>query len=180
MNLELMAMRWLWLEKNCAYLLEERSPRYMIGQPDVLGVTKQRFLVEVEIKRSASDFAADARKTHRANREFHLKSQPKYFYYLMEQRLAEKMLPKIPEWAGLLSGEMEGKYKPFINVLKKAPINKESRRLSIKECVAMTRLMVNHMMSYVESVHTQREIYRNNDSTIYIDWTPPEVGTWEI
>jgi len=122
MNLEMSAMRWLWLEKNCHIVLEERSPKHMMGEPDVIGVTAGRYLIEIEVKRSASDFYADAKKHHRANREFYLKHQPRQFYYLMPKELAQKLQDKIPDWAGL----MQSPFDPLIEVLKVAPVNLES------------------------------------------------------
>jgi hypothetical protein len=101
-NLELMAMRWLWLDRNCHYVLRELSPRYSLGKPDVLGVTKDRYLTEIEIKRSVSDFRSDSRKWCRRNRDLNLKSMPKQFYYLMPSTLADKLVSEIPDWAGLV------------------------------------------------------------------------------
>ncbi len=31
-DMEYAAMRWLWLEKDCHYILEQRSPRYQNGR----------------------------------------------------------------------------------------------------------------------------------------------------
>ena len=41
MNLELMALNWLWLEKHCHYLIEQRAPRAWLGSPDVLGCARK-------------------------------------------------------------------------------------------------------------------------------------------
>jgi hypothetical protein len=144
LNLELMAMRWLWIEKKCPYIVRERTPRYGIGQPDVIGVTASRFITEIEIKRSVSDFRADAKKHCRRNRDLYPQLIPKQFYYLAPADVADKILPQIPDWAGLM--------KPSENcwdavVVKNAPVNKASQRLSIKECIKLARNMVNHMMS---------------------------------
>ena len=177
MNLELMAMRWLWLEKNCHYVLEQRSPRYHLGSPDVLGVTQQRYLIEIEIKRSASDFHADKKKTQRANREFYLKHMPKQFYYLMPRKLAEKLKDKLPEYAGLMC-ESENNYTA--EVLKVAPVNKLSERLSLKECVKLCRNMANHMMSYAQTVDSMVQHHKHWDTLNFVDLVHAEQGTYQI
>jgi len=178
-SLELMAMRWLWLDRKCKIVLEQRSPRYWTGHPDVIGVTTSRHLLEIEIKRSVSDFRADAFKHHRlpATRQFHIAEQPRQFYYLAPRDLIEKILPILPTWAGLMKPDGGG-YSA--EVVKVAPVNAASKKLSLKECVKLARLMTNHMMTYAKHCenHHQNFIYR--DEQIFIDWHEHENGTWQI
>ena len=148
--LELMAMRWLWLKKGCHYIVAERAPRYMLGEPDVLGVTQGRYLIEIEVKRSASDFRADFKKHHRVNRELYLPQQARQLYYLMPDDLAVKLVDEIPPWAGLMAPHLN---QYTVEVLKDAPVNKESKRLAIKECVKMARQMTSHMMSATQTMY---------------------------
>jgi len=170
-NLELIAMRWLWLKRNCHYLVEQRSPRHHLGSPDALGVTKARFLIEIEIKRSASDFCADSHKPHRINRGLFLTHQAKEFYYLMPRELAVKLKPKIPEWSGLMCD-----LRSFdVEILKPSPINKESKRLSVKECVRMARCVVNHYMA-----EYQRKEFKSRDDLDFVELTNAEKGTYQI
>lgn len=176
MNLELTAMRWLWLEKNCHYIVQERSPRWGHGEPDVLGVTKDRYLIEIEIKRSVSDFHADAQKRHRINRDFYLEKQPKQTYYLMPETIAIKVYNRIPEWAGLMSVPHEN----TVNILKIAPTNKASTKLTLKECVKMTRAMTNHMMALALAHSSLKANFQNQDSSIHVHYVPTRNGTWEI
>ena len=176
MNLELAAMRWLWLDKGCHYILEERCPRYAIGSPDVIGVTVGRYMTEIEIKRSASDFRADAKKPHRANRCMSLPQQPRQFYYLMPEKLAVKLQDKIPDWAGLMACP----FVPQINILKIAPVNKDSRKLNVRECVRMARLMTSHMLGYALNNETHHSNFLNRDSQSHIDWIESEHGIYEI
>lgn len=177
MNLELMAMRWLWLEKNCHYVLEQRSPRYHLGSPDVLGVTAARFLVEIEIKRSASDFYADKNKSCRRNRDLFPHLMAKNFYYLMPRHLAEKMLDKIPEWSWLLCNS---EHYLGLELLKNSPNNPSSEKLTIKECVKLARNMTNHTMSYALKNETPVSNFRGCDATSFIDWVSVKKGTYEI
>jgi hypothetical protein len=176
MTLELSAMRWLWLEQKCLVVLQERSPFYAMGQPDVLGVTKGRYLTEIEVKRSLSDFRADFKKTHRVNRSHHLPSHPRQFYYLVPPELVERVKPLLPDWAGLMT--TEGYHQ--VKVLVVAPVNKESKQLGPVACARLSRMMTSHMMGYANSCNTWREQIRNHDSTGYIDWIEAEVGTYSI
>lgn len=57
MSLELAAARWLRFEKRCMAVLFERTPRaWSCGLPDALGITCSRHMIEIEIKRTLSDF----------------------------------------------------------------------------------------------------------------------------
>lgn len=174
MSLEYAALWWLAYEKKCHYVLEQRSPRYGLGSPDIIGVTQGRYLTEIEIKRSASDFRADAKKHHRINQITRREIRPRQLYYLMPEKLAVKMLDEIPEHAGLMTVR-NGRY---IKIIRNAPVNKESGKLTLKECVRLCRQMTNHMMSYALTV---RQVY---DGTKYIftfeDWVEVEKGTYQI
>lgn len=177
MNLELMAMRWLWLEKKCHYVIEQRSPRYHLGSPDVLGVMPSRHLIEIEIKRSASDLAADKNKHCRRNRDLFPDHMARQFYYLMPRALAERMQPRIPDWAGLMYNCVS---EQTCVVLKQAPVNRESEKLTIKECVKLARNMVNHMMSLRVRLEQEHRKFVDRDSMLYVHWERAENGTWEI
>lgn len=176
LNLEMSAMRWLWLEKDCKIVLEERSPKYMMGDPDVIGITGGRYLIEIEIKRSASDFKADFKKHHRINREFYLKHQPRQFYYLMPEDLGKKMADKIPDWAGL----MISRFDPKVEIMKIAPVNKESEKLDIKQCVRLARLMTNHMMGYALNLNSNRAQFINAGHFDASDYVDARAGTYSI
>ena len=138
MNLELGAVLWLANTKRCMIVIRELSPRTQwCGEPDAYGVTAARYAIEVEIKRSMSDFYADKSKGSRRNREYFPHWFPKYFYYLMPEEIAPKAQASLPEWAGLLS---MGNYG-VITTLVESPRNKESKRLGIKECVRLAQQM---------------------------------------
>jgi len=174
--LELAAMRWLWLEKKCLVVLEERTPSYMMGQPDVLGITSGRYMIEVEIKRSVSDFRADAKKSHRVNRKFYISQQPRQFYYLMEKCLAEKLEQEIPDWAGLMA--CDSIYNA--TVIKQAPVNKDSKKLDVKQCARLARQMTSHVMGYALANHSIKDNYKNAVGFDFTDWVGCEKGTFVI
>lgn len=172
-NLELMAMRWLRFERKCVIVMRERCPRWGNGNPDVIGITPARYVIEIEIKRSVSDFRANALKRHRINRNFYIERQPRWFYYLMPLALAEKLEPEIPEWAGLMH---DGISRIGGGVIRAAPVNKLSQKLTIKECCKAVPLVVNHLIS--------SETSRDNNRHRFIDghnpWIPDGVTHYEI
>lgn len=159
-DLEHMAMFWLRFEKRCRVVLTERSPRYGNGKPDVLGITDARFLLEIEIKRSVSDFRANDNKPHIAgqNAAFALEGEfcsemfPRQFWYLVPHGLVEKVRPLLPKWAGLLRGPSEDEVQGLSCVVK-ATTNKGSKRLSTKECVQLAQCMSNQIFSLTSCIY---------------------------
>ena len=147
-SLEYHAARWLWLEKRCQLVLHERSPRsWACGEPDVLGITKAGFLLEIEVKRSVADFRANAHKRCIQNRETYLKKMPKQFWFMVPPNLVEKVQPEVPQWAGLLTTANAGW---GLRVVSPAESNSASQRLSIRECVKLMRLQTNQLMACQE------------------------------
>lgn len=166
MNLELIAMRWLRFEKRCMLVMTERSPRvWSCGRPDVIGVTCARYVIEVEVKRSLSDFRADGRKRHRIVREHYLERMPKLFYYMVPVALRDAVLAELPEWAGLLTPP-SGRY--WIDVVRESPTNKASKRFTVKECVQMAHLLSNNAIS----AHERAENFKSNWEQGYHPYAP--------
>lgn len=155
MSLEFQGALWLKLEKKCPLVLFEKTPRYGHGQPDVLGVNERRFIFEIEVKRTISDFRANAKKPHIINRETlpeFAERFPRQFWYLLPLKLAEKIHEEVPKWAGLLAltEEMQdaGYYTPLrIKSLKPAPTNQVSRKLSLAECARLLKNVGNEIFS---------------------------------
>lgn len=142
-HLEYHAASWLWLEKRCQLVLQERNPRSdYTGEPDVLGVTKARYLLEIEVKRTLSDFRNNKNKRCMCHREHFLEKFPKQFWFMVPRLLIEKVKTEIPEWAGLLT---LGTYT--VQTVIPAPANHKSKRLSVKECIKLFRFQTNQLMS---------------------------------
>lgn len=174
MNLELMAMHWLRSEKRCEIVLRERSPRaYPCGQPDVLGVTSSRFLIEVEIKRSVSDFKRDFLKISRRNRDLFPAKQARQFFYFVPANIVEKVEPLVPDWSGLLYVPDDGPLYPYIK--RKAPLNKLSHKLSDDEFQRLFAMLTNHLLSAETSRDNNRQRFFDghqpweNPNSIYYD-----------
>jgi hypothetical protein len=152
MNLELQAIRWLLYERKCYLALCERSPRaWCCGEPDALGITKARYMVEVEIKRTLSDFRADRQKRSREEnyRAVHAHRLPKEFYYLVPKELGDSVREKLPVWAGLLTWN-----GVTVSTVVVAPVNRESKRLDLKESVKLARAIANHSVSAMGEADT--------------------------
>lgn len=154
MSLLIQAAIWLRKEKDCPLVLTERSPRHGMGQPDVLGITDHRYLLEIEIKESMADFRANKNKFHIRNREALGDSVadrfPKQFWFLVPPKLAEKVHPEVPAWAGLLTLENDkwsGGWSTLVKSVKKAPVNNASRKLSLKEAARLMRNVGNELFS---------------------------------
>lgn len=158
MSLENKALHWLAYEKKCNFVTMERSPRHLIGQPDVLGVSMGRKLIEIEIKRSMSDFRCNAKKHHIRNRDHYISKSPSQIYFLVPEKLTEKARLELPPWAGLMD---DSEYK--LKVIIKAPVNKQSEKLTPIECARLMRNLSNHICS----LHNSIDQWRNSQET---DW----------
>ena len=76
-----------------------RSENIVTHECDMLMVTKNYFLREIEIKISVSDFKADFKKKH--NHEGNIKQ----FYYAVPYYILDKIKDLVPEQAGILVAE---------------------------------------------------------------------------
>lgn len=94
---------------------------------DFIRVTRARYFYEYEIKLSYSDYKADAKKsfyqyktkTYENKWESlakRSKEGPARFYFVMPDDLANKILPELPDWAGLIA------FRRRLRMLKQAPI----------------------------------------------------------
>ena len=154
-------------------VLCERSPRQgWCGQPDVFGVTAARYTMEIEIKRSLSDFRADATKPSRnpiLRDGFRLQRLPKHFWYLVPPELADRVEPLVPDWAGLMRGP-RGHEAQTVWIIKRSPANSESRRLTVKECCRLVLLVNNHALSSEAKALNLANSFRGG----WQPWHPPE------
>lgn len=96
-----MAASWLRYEKQCPLVMFERG--LGTDKPDILALTKERLLIEIEIKISLSDFRRDQGKRKWIAKRRGLESHaPAFFYFLVPRDLAEKIRHALPDGAGLL------------------------------------------------------------------------------
>jgi hypothetical protein len=106
-----LAFMWLRYEQGCYMITFERHPYSdrddVRDKPDVLGLTKRRRLIEVELKVSLVDMKKDLQKPHRLGivndigRQF--PSSPSHLYYMVPAHLAGDALEILPPYTGILS-----------------------------------------------------------------------------
>ena len=94
---------------------------------DMLIVTKNCYLTEVEIKISLSDLKADFKKEHQ-----HKDENIKNFYYAFPEEMKEKALKLIPKECGILIAVEKKCGIPYrtIECYRKPKINKEAKPIN--------------------------------------------------
>ena len=129
----------------------ERSLKGLYN-PDVLAVTKDRRLIEAEVKISTQDMKNDAKKRIWNIREHspNLYTIPYQFYYAVPYTMKDKALEIISTWKnenklcgntgliGIIEKDNNIGFKDAV-VVKKAPINKNSPKLSVKQVIQMVK-----------------------------------------
>lgn len=146
MSLETSALYWLRFVKRCPLVLFERVPRsYCYSRPDVIGVTRSRYMVEIEIKRSMSDFRNNSKKRHVQARESILTRWPRWFYFGVPDSMVEKVVSECPEWAGVI--RLDETPNGATGVVKSAPKNDRSSKLTILECARLMENLGNQIVT---------------------------------
>lgn len=145
-----MAFWWLRHTRRCHIVLFERSPRTLsYERPDVLGVTKARFLIEVEVKRTLADFRANAAKHHIQHRDNYLHRMPKEFWFIVPESICAAVRKELPPFAGLMM--FRDDLRPFgrewFMPVVESPLNIDSKRLSLKDAVKLSYLLANQVLS---------------------------------
>lgn len=96
---------------------------------DMLIVSKNQYLTEVEIKISLSDLRADFKKEHQ-----HKDENIKNFYYAFPEEMKEKAIELIPEEAGILIAVKKHLNSGYeyrdIECYRKPKINKEAKPIN--------------------------------------------------
>ncbi len=100
--LRAIAASWLRYKKQCPVVSFERGLNAM-DRPDVYALTKERLLLEIEIKCSWTDFKKDSEKWKWRSQERGWGHIPAFFYYLAPMVLAERIKPLLPAGVGLLT-----------------------------------------------------------------------------
>jgi len=121
------------------YARELCIPRccFLGWEADMLLVTYSKFLEEIEIKISVSDFKADSRKVekHKSLEAGH--PLIRRFWYAVPHEIWEKVEPLVPPYAGLIIIPSDHRYRPYIK--KKAPVNLKARKLFPAEEIKLLR-----------------------------------------
>jgi len=154
---EVAALEWLRFKRQCQITALERwvFADTIQGRPDVCGVTKQRYMLEVEIKRTWSDFKADAKKWKN-----HAIPATRQRYYLADASLAERISVDIAarkpkyDWGVLmLTGVQERSgYTPMCRVLRKCRPNPAAKQLVNSQLWAMIAKMSSTMVVLQDTI----------------------------
>lgn len=99
-------------------------------------------MIEIEIKRTLSDFRADSKKPHIVHRTDLINRWPKWFYYLVTPQIADKVSAECPSWAGLLTVN-----DYHVISVKQAEPNNLSEKLSVKDSIRLFRVLGNQILS---------------------------------
>lgn len=105
-KLQVSAAQFLLWQKKCVLFTLEQSDGTM-GRPDVFGLTKNRETIEIEIKVSVSDFLRNRKKESMRFRERMPHRGPNYFYYMLPDGIAQKVLFRVEEKHGLICWDNE-------------------------------------------------------------------------
>ena len=110
-----------------------RSENIVTHECDMLMVTKNYFLREIEIKVSVSDFKADFKKKH--NHEGNIKQ----FYYAVPYYILDKIKDLVPEQAGIMVAVYENEHWQ-LKRYKKATDNKSATPIDEKKLNKIFRI----------------------------------------
>jgi hypothetical protein len=156
----IMAAYWRY-KRQAAMVAFERGIDVAIHIPDVQVVTKDRRMVEIEVKITMADFRADAKKRIWMFRDRGIGLMPYQFYYAMPYDLAESVKADVRPDCGLL-GVLPIKHRwerhsDRVICLRRAPRNKEAGRLSLKKCVQMVKHQTGTLCSMAERLYITTE-----------------------
>lgn len=93
-------------------------PNFYVGdyEADLYGVSLAGYATEWEIKLTAADFRADAKKTARGQSKHDFVARglgPARFVFVMPAPLAEQVHEEVPPWAGILPVFADGRWAGY-------------------------------------------------------------------
>jgi hypothetical protein len=139
------ALQWLRYEQQCKLVAVERGITRG-GAPDVVGIDKNRYATEIEIKRTLADFKRNGEKFEAFERRYsmfrdtHWLNCPRRFYFLVPDELVPKVQPLLTNGDGLLTIRYPTRQYggiPYPRVIVKATNDPRAQRLTMEECVRM-------------------------------------------
>lgn len=155
--LEEAALEWLRYERGCYVLALERGLDHCY-RPDVLGVNRKLFLLEIEVKRTLSDFKANGSK-----RDFHV-VEPRQRWFMVPQSLVALVQPILPTGWGLMTLRPGGiptpSGLPGVDVVFPAP-TRDTRPLKAFELAKMVRHQSGTLVSVAVSRHRFRQLLQS-------------------
>lgn len=152
-------MEWLRYVRHCKLVVMERGMIYR-SRPDLFGITPQRYGIEIEIKRTTSDFKANERKSVLCP-DGNLAPWIRQFYFLVPPKLVPDVSAMVPSYSGLITLSDLRNGFTHINlatVVKRAPCNLEAERISVQDMIHM----VQHQTSTMSRLLSRLANYERN------------------
>ena len=133
---------WLRYNRQCLMVCFERDLGYFVsGQPDILAISKEHFVIEVEVKVSVSDFRKDKKKRKWEMEGGGFLRNVRQFYYAVPKNMVEKIKDDIPRSCGLMA--IDDFYHHRLNdnvaIIKKAPTNRAAERVTLPTAIRMAK-----------------------------------------
>lgn len=156
------AAQWLRYERQCVIVAIERGI-CRGGAPDVCGIDKNRWAIEVEIKRTLQDFKNNNKKMLAFHRRYSLYAGtrwvetincPRLFYFFVPPSLVTKVTPLLTDGDGLITIQEPCRHYrgvPYPRVVVLAKPDNKAKPLSLAECARM----VKHQSGTLSSLATE-------------------------
>lgn len=119
----------LFEEGNYQALIPRVQRKFKIHECDIIVVTKDDYIYEIELKVSVSDCKRDREKEHE-HRDIY--NRLKYQYFAVPTSILEDCIDHIPERFGIIAIDNETLEGTFI---RKAEMNKKHRKISKGELI---------------------------------------------
>ena len=159
--LEASGLEWLRYHKGCFIVMMERGTAH--GRPDLMGVTKDGYCIEIEVKRTVADFKADQEKRHRVD-EWTNDGKVRQLYYLVHPSILEKVTPLLPAGCGLMTVNPSRRSlarMPELIIKVRAAVRKHSRQLTDAEKWELCRDMSGTLVTAI-CCHPSRRRWHTN------------------
>ena len=138
------AAEWLRYERRCPIICFERPPAaWKDYRPDVMGITRARTLIEIEIKVSVADFRADKQKhRHQVG-----KIDAHQFYYAVPAAIADTVIAEAETGHGVLI------YRPNTGMeCSRRSIVRKTKRAPLKWCLRMAENQSGTLVSMAREI----------------------------
>jgi hypothetical protein len=144
---------YLRYDRQCPIISIERglTEFHWNDSPDILGVTKKRTLVEIEIKVSLSDFKHNFKKKSILMREGgHQCRRPHQFFFLVPPDLVEKVQASgLVTREGLLTVDMESRRSAYTKLKEVKTIKRATVECGDKLTITQMLRLVKHQSGSV-------------------------------
>lgn len=151
--------------RQCLMISFERGVEFeWRHSPDILVVTKDLFLIEIEVKTSLADFKNDEKKTIWKMREKGKVKMPYQFYYAIPAELEEKIKPLLRKDCGLIRIYNSYSFQPAksVCVAKTAPVNKEAVKIKPNQYIKMIKNQTGTICGLSKKLYEKNKEHHEN------------------